>query len=108
MTFTEAVSTCFKKYADFRGTASRSEFWWFYLFCVIVSLVSAILGNVFQWLVLLATFVPTISSATRRLHDTDRSGWWQLIALVPIVGVIILIVFFVQEGKQNRYLPMPA
>lgn len=104
MTFTDAISTCFKKYADFQGTASRLEFWWFSLFCVLLSVFAAIVSDALQLVVMLATFVPQIAVAARRLHDTDRSGWWQLIALVPLVGVIILIVFYVQEGKQNRYM----
>ena len=58
-------------------------------------MVSSTLSALFS----LATLVPSIAAATRRLHDTNRSGWWQLIALVPVVGLIVLIVFLAQEGK---------
>jgi uncharacterized membrane protein YhaH (DUF805 family) len=110
MTFQESVKACLAKYADFNGTATRSEYWWFILFGVIVNVVLSILGQVpyLGWLFALANVVfllgiliPTISAATRRLHDTGRSGWWQLICLVPLVGWIILLVFLAQEGKTG-------
>lgn len=107
MTFNESISTCFSKYATFTGTAPRSEFWWFFLFTTLVSLfldamrapADDILGGLFS----LATLLPSLAVGARRLHDTDRSGWWQLLWLVPVVGWIILIVFFAQEGRANRY-----
>ncbi len=102
MTFQDAIRTCFKKYADFAGTAGRPEYWWFALFVVLVSLllsyVSQVLGSIFS----LAVLLPSIAVAARRLHDTGRSGWWQLISLVPVVGVIVLIVFLAQEGRSDR------
>lgn len=103
MTFTESISTCFSKYASFDGTASRSEYWWFMLFLfvtsAVVSIVNESLGIVFN----LATFIPSIAAACRRLHDTDRSGWLQLLFLVPVIGWIIVIVFLAQESRPNRY-----
>jgi uncharacterized membrane protein YhaH (DUF805 family) len=102
MNFTESISTVFRKYATFTGTASRSEFWWYCLFTMVVSLLlsrSDILRGVFG----LVTLVPSLAVGCRRLHDTDRSGWWQLLALVPVIGWIILIVFYVQDSQQNRY-----
>ena len=108
MTFIESIQTCFQKYATFDGTARRSEYWWFALFSIIANLVlgeiSTTLGAVF----VLATVIPSIAVATRRLHDTDRSGWWQLISLVPLVGIIILIVFLAQDSRPNRYGAAPA
>ncbi|MEO6897449.1 MAG: DUF805 domain-containing protein [Caldimonas sp.] len=101
MTFQESIRTCFSKYADFTGRAVRSEYWWFALFVVVVSLALSLLSNVASSVFGLATIVPSISAATRRLHDTNRSGWWQLISLVPIIGVIVLIVFLAQEGKPQ-------
>jgi uncharacterized membrane protein YhaH (DUF805 family) len=104
MTFTESVQTCFTKYADFDGCASRSEFWWFTLFCWIASmLLNFFGGNAASGIFSLATLLPTLAVGARRLHDTDRSGWWQLLWLVPVVGWIVLIIFLVQEGKSNRY-----
>ena len=102
MNFQESIQTCFKKYADFSGRASRPEYWWFALFLVIASLV---LGAVSDWLGLifaLGTIVPSIAAATRRLHDTNRSGWWQLIAFVPVIGFIVLIVFLAQPGQSDE------
>jgi uncharacterized membrane protein YhaH (DUF805 family) len=103
MTFTESISICFKKYATFDGVASRSEYWWFWLFCVLgalaISLVSDTLGGIFG----LATLLPSLAAGARRLHDTDRSGWWLLVMFVPLVGWIILVVLLAQEGKANRY-----
>ena len=77
MTFADSIRTCFAKYADFNGTASRSEFWLFYL----------------------AVLLPDLAVGARRLHDTGKSGWWQLLLIVPL-GVIVLIVFWVQESKR--------
>jgi uncharacterized membrane protein YhaH (DUF805 family) len=104
MTFTESVKTCFTKYADFNGRASRSEYWWFVLFVfvvgVILSVISRPLGSVFY----LAILIPHIAVAARRLHDTNRSGWMQLISLIPFIGWIIVIYFLVQEPKEpNRF-----
>lgn len=105
MTFQESVKVCFSKYADFGGRATRSEYWWFILFIVLVSLAASLLSNTLSALFSLATLVPSIAAATRRLHDTNRSGWWQLIVLVPVIGWIVLIVFLVQEGKAEVAMP---
>ena len=74
-----AVKTCFKKYFDFKGRARRSEFWWFALFVVIVS-------SVLSYLAGLAVVIPELSALTRRLHDTNRSGWWVALLGLCIVG----------------------
>ncbi len=104
-----------KKYAVFSGRARRQEYWMFTLFSVIISIVLAILdavigtspvlGAIYSLVVLL----PTLGVAIRRLHDTDRSGWWILIGLVPLVGFIVLLVFFASEGKpnENKFGPNP-
>jgi uncharacterized membrane protein YhaH (DUF805 family) len=93
-----------KKYAVFDGRARRQEFWIFFLASFVVSCVVGWIP-VIGWLISLAFFVPSIAVGTRRLHDTGRSGWLQLLALIPLVGLIILIVFWVQEGTagQNKY-----
>ena len=103
MTFIDAIKICFTKYADFAGCASRPEFWWWVLFTFIAS---ATLGAVSQNLsgaFTIATVVPGIAVTTRRLHDTDRSGWWQLIWFIPIIGWIVLIIWCAEAGKPNRY-----
>jgi uncharacterized membrane protein YhaH (DUF805 family) len=105
MTFGESVRVCFAKYADFSGTASRSEYWWFVLFLVLAGAVASAvtpaslprgsLGTVFS----IATLLPLLAAGARRLHDTGRSGWLQLIGLVPVAGTIVLIVLLVQKSK---------
>lgn len=104
MTFFESIQTCFmKKYATFDGTASRSEYWWFFLFQMLVGIAAGMLSPKLSGLSSLIFLLPGIAAATRRLHDTDRSGWLQLLVLIPIIGWIVLIVFYAQEGKPNRY-----
>ena len=100
MNFQDAIRTCLSKYADFNGRATRPEYWWFVLFVVLVSaalsLISPILSGIFS----LATLLPSVAAATRRLHDTNRSGWWQLICFIPVIGLIVILVFLAQEGKS--------
>jgi uncharacterized membrane protein YhaH (DUF805 family) len=99
MQIQEAVETCVaKKYADFHGRATRSEFWWFALFLCVIN---ALLSFAAEWaagVFALAMLVPYFAVGTRRLRDTRRSPWWWAIGLVPFVGWIVLIVFFAQEG----------
>ena len=94
-----------KKYADFTGRAHRQEYWMFILIYMTINIVLAVLGLDFiSALVGLGLFIPSISIAARRLHDTGRTGWWQLIVLIPIIGLIVLIVFLAQDGHdQNDY-----
>lgn len=99
MTFQESIRTCFTKYVDFNGRASRSEYWWFALFIVIVSVVLSLWSRELNAVFSLATLLPSIAAATRRLHDANRSGWWQLIVFLPIIGWIVLVIFLAQQGK---------
>jgi len=105
MTFQESIRVCFNKYADFSGRASRSEYWWFVLFIVLVGLAASIVSNAVSALFTLATLLPSLAAASRRLHDTGRSGWWQLVCLVPFVGLIVLIVFLAQESRSADGAP---
>jgi uncharacterized membrane protein YhaH (DUF805 family) len=102
-----------QKYTLFTGRARRSEFWYFVLISVLIGFVLGILDSVirklagfgpFGMIYGLAVLVPTIAVSIRRLHDTDRSGWWLLLGLVPLVG-LVLIVFLAEDGKAstNRY-----
>lgn len=102
MTFQESVRTCFTKYVDFNGRASRSEYWWFALFVLVVSIVLAQVNYTLSTLFSLAVLLPSLAAAARRLHDTGRSGWWQLVAFVPVLGTIVLIVFLAQETKVGE------
>ena len=96
MTFAQSIATCFSKYATFSGRASRSEFWWFYLFTIILSVIFTIIEEsaepvlILYWIVQLGLTLPTLAVSARRLHDTNRSGWW---ILLPFVGFGVLIMF---------------
>lgn len=104
MTFGESIKTCFTKYADFSGRASKSELWWWVLFVFLASAAAGIVSQAVSGLFALATLLPSIAVTTRRLHDTDRGGWLQLIGLIPLIGWIIMIVWCVQEPKEpNRF-----
>ncbi|HEY8353780.1 MAG TPA: DUF805 domain-containing protein [Methylophilaceae bacterium] len=107
MNFADAIKVCFNKYADFSGRARRSEFWWFFLFYFVGNIVLGSISSVLGLLFVLATIVPGLAVGARRLHDTNRSGWWQLIGLIPLIGFIVLIVLFAQEGQSgdNQYGP---
>jgi uncharacterized membrane protein YhaH (DUF805 family) len=104
MTFVDSIKTCFTKYVDFNGRASRSEFWWFVLFQVLVSVALSMVSQTVSGLFSLAVLLPGLGVAARRLHDTDKSGWFLLLSFIPIIGWIILIVFYIQEPKEpNRF-----
>ena len=119
MGFTDAVQICLQKYADFSGRGRRSEYWYFALFNLLVGIaagiIDVILGTDFDTgsgliglLASLALLLPSLAAGVRRLHDTSRSGWWILIGLIPVIGWIILIVFFVQDSHpDNSYGPNP-
>ncbi len=106
---------CLKNYFNFSGRATRSEFWYFTLFCLLFGMLIMLIeymlgiGNVKETGILslifdLALVFPSLAVSTRRLHDTNRSGWWNLIILVPIIGIIVLIVFYCQDSKEdNKY-----
>jgi uncharacterized membrane protein YhaH (DUF805 family) len=108
--FTEAVRTGFAKYAAFTGRAARPEYWYWALFVFVVSIVLAIIDGllfdsgirVLQSLFDLAVLLPGIAVAVRRLHDIDRSGWWLLLGFLPVVGAIILLIWFCLPGTPGR------
>ncbi len=104
MTFGESISTCFKKYATFDGRATRSEYWWFFLFTFLVSVALGIVSEVLSVVFTLGVLLPSLAVGARRLHDIDKSGWFLLVWFIPIIGWIIMIVWAVQEGKEpNRF-----
>ncbi len=99
-----------KNYATFTGRARRQEYWMYVLFVFIISIalaiVDAVLGTAVLGLIFtLAILVPSIAVCARRLHDTGRSGWWQLIQLIPLIGFIVLLIFLVQDSNpgENAY-----
>lgn len=103
MTFVDAVKSCFTKYVGFEGRATRSEYWWWVLFIFLVSIVLGMLrlgmvGNLFS----LATLLPSIAVGARRLHDIGKSGWWQLLGLIPLLGWLVLLYWAVQPSEGNN------
>ena len=129
MSFENAIRTVVEdKYFDFSGRASRSEFWWmhlglmglqiglvivFVIMGVILGEAGALLGMVLVVLISLALFLPLLGVTVRRLHDGGRSGWWYLLALIPIVNFIgawVILVFLIMDGQpgDNQYGPVPT
>ena len=89
MTFTESIKTCFAKYIDFNGRASRSEYWWFFLFTMIVRVLTGWIPGV-GFVVMLGLLLPSLSATVRRLHDTNRTGWWLLLPIVlTLIGIVV-------------------
>ena len=117
------LDTIKNRYAKFDGRASRSEFWYFALFYFIVNIILVLIdslvinpilgatpsqmgqGGILQVIFALALLVPSIALAVRRLHDIGKSGWWYLIVFIPIVGVLVLLYFFVLDSQPgtNQY-----
>ena len=109
-----------KKYTVFEGRARRKEYWIFALISALILIFLSLIDEMTGWKVWddegvlslvysIAVFVPTLAVVVRRLHDTDRSGWWVLIALIPLVGAIVLLVFLILKGNEgdNRFGPDP-
>ena len=126
MGLSEALSSFWSNYRNFKGRARRSEYWFIQLFLVVTNLAAAVIdfvlmngdverfianggGGIVGLIWILATIVPAVAVLVRRLHDTGRSGWWALIGFVPVAGAIALLVFTVadSEAKQNSYGPSP-
>lgn len=117
-TFGSSIGICLRNYVGFAGRAPRAEYWYFALFTIICQVVADIVGvasgasygaSGLGALVGLALFLPTLAVSVRRLHDVDRSGWWYLIVFVPIVGWILLLVWYCTRGTggPNRFGPDP-
>ena len=112
MDFTQSIKTCFSKYAVFSGRASRSEFWWFGLFGFIGGIVTTVIDvMIFGYsaesygptniIFSIITFLPYLAVGARRLHDINRSGWWQLIVLT-VIGVVLLIIWWATVGENKK------
>lgn len=124
MNFPTAVVTVFRRYAVFSGRSGRAEYWWFFLFSAVVSVIAnaldsslfrslmtepesgfAVTGGPLTAIFGLVTLVPTLAVSARRFHDTGRSGWWTLVWLIPVVGWIAAVVMCAQQGQPaaNEY-----
>ena len=125
MGFTDAVrNALMNNYVNFNGRASRSEYWWFFLFTMILQFIAlpidiVVLGydmmdpgaiQIVGTIAGLALFLPSLCVLVKRLHDLGKSGWWILIAFIPLLGIIVLLVFMVTEGEQlpNQYGEVPT
>lgn len=129
MGFTEAVRSGFNNYVNFNGRASRSAYWWWVVFGVLVNLVAKVVdtligSNVYRTtqagtevsvgviasLAGLALLLPSLAVLVRRLHDSDRSGWWYWLIIIPIIGWLVLLYFLIVSGTPgpNRYGPPTA
>jgi Predicted membrane protein len=126
MSFGTALKAFWSNYRNFKGRARRSEYWFIQLFLVATNLAAAVIdlalmegdvdrfianggGGIVGLIWILATIVPALAALVRRLHDTNRSGWWALIGFVPFVGTIVILVFTVSDSDQgeNRYGSSP-
>jgi uncharacterized membrane protein YhaH (DUF805 family) len=110
--YIDAIKKGFKGYVVWNARSTRSEFWWWTLFTFIVGIVASVLDSIIfgsnfgsaspiYSITTLALFLPSLSVLVRRLHDTDRTGWWVLIALIPVVGFIVLLVFVLLPSKMG-------
>ena len=104
--FKKAVKACLNKYTDFNGRAGRPEFWWFFLFQIGVYVVASLIHGLVYWLAVAALLLPGLAVGARRQHDIGKSGWWLLLALVPVIGLILL--YFAAQPSDpgsNEYGP---
>lgn len=99
MGFLGAIKSGFGNYANFNGRACRSEFWWWFLFAIIIGCLGLI--PILGWLISLAMLLPNLSMQVRRLHDTNHSGWYWFLNLIPLIGSIILLVFYLKKGTDG-------
>ena len=91
-----SVRTCLTKYADFNGRGARPEFWWFVVFWIVVMAVTGLISKYINGIAGLALLIPGLAAGSRRLHDTGKSGWFQLLGLIPFVGALIVLYLMAQ------------
>ena len=110
-----SIKTCFNKYADFSGRALRSEFWFFCLFTFLGGIITVIIDVIIlgysvesygpiNLIFSVGVLLPSFAVTTRRLHDINRSGWWQLL-YITIIGIVLVVIWCATEGenKKNKY-----
>ncbi|MBA3772587.1 MAG: DUF805 domain-containing protein [Ramlibacter sp.] len=100
----KAVKTCLNKYVDFSGRAARPEFWWFFLFQIIVMVITGMVSEILNGLAALALLLPGLAVGARRLHDIGKSAWLLLVGLIPFIGWLVLLYWCAQpSGASNEY-----
>ena len=116
VTFEEAVNSALKRnYFNLNGRASRSEYWWWFLFTVIAGAVVGAIGSfigltrLLGYALSLFLFLPSLGVSVRRLHDIGKSGWWLLLSFIPLIGTVVLVLWFVKNSNMypNQYGPVP-
>lgn len=104
MNFLESIQTCYKKFFDFSGRASKSEYWWFQLYNAIIYVLTFVFQGDLTLLfsiLIIANIIPIWAAAVRRVHDSDKSGWMVLISVIPIIGLYV-IVLLIQDGSKGK------
>lgn len=106
-------SVILKNYCNLEGRASRAEFWWFFLFSLVLGVICSFFGKfgtILSYIISIALLLPNLGLSVRRLHDINKSGWLVLLGLIPIVGTIILIIWLAKVGDttENQYGPVPV
>ena len=99
--FVEAIKLYFKNYTNFKDRSRRSEYWWIFLFNMIVSTLLGLIIPEIAGLWNIVILIPSIALVVRRLHDIGKSGWWYLIGFVPLVGAILLLIWLCRDSDPN-------
>ena len=111
MSFVESLQVCYKKFFDFSGRASKSEYWWFQLYNIILYILTFVFQNDLMLLLsilIIVNLIPVYAVGVRRIHDVNKSGWWVLISFVPIIGLYIFVLLISDGSKgKNRFGPKP-
>ena len=104
MNFVESIQTCYKKFFDFSGRASKSEYWWFQLYNAIIYVLTFIFQGDLVLLfsiLIIVNLIPVYAVGVRRIHDSDKSGWFVLISLIPLIGLYIFVLLL-QDGSKGK------
>jgi uncharacterized membrane protein YhaH (DUF805 family) len=104
MNFVESIQTCYKKFFDFSGRASKSEYWWFQLYNAIIYVLSFVFQGDLVLLfsiLIIVNLIPVYAVGVRRIHDSDKSGWLVLISLIPLIGLYIFVLLL-QDGSKGK------
>jgi uncharacterized membrane protein YhaH (DUF805 family) len=104
MNFVESIQTCYKKFFDFSGRASKSEYWWFQLYNAIIYVLTFVFqGDLVLLLsiLIIVNLIPVYAVGVRRIHDSDKSGWFVLLSLIPLIGLYVFVLLL-QDGSKGK------